>query len=37
MIAGKMMKNLLQLYLIFLKIGSVTFGGGLAMYPILSY
>ncbi len=35
MIAGKMMKNLLQLYLIFLKIGSVTFGGGLAMYPIL--
>ena len=31
------MKNLLQLYLIFLKIGSVTFGGGLAMYPILSY
>ncbi|WP_352402002.1 chromate transporter [Synergistes jonesii] len=29
------MKNLLRLYLIFLKIGSVTFGGGLAMYPVL--
>ena len=28
-------KNLLRLYLIFLKIGAVTFGGGLAMYPIL--
>lgn len=28
-------KKLLHLYLIFLKIGAVTFGGGLAMYPIL--
>ena len=29
------MKDLLRLYLIFLKIGAITFGGGLAMYPIL--
>lgn len=29
------MKELFQLYFIFLKIGSVTFGGGYAMLPIL--
>lgn len=29
------MKNLLELYLIFVKIGSVAFGGGYAMLPIL--
>jgi len=29
------MSELLQLYLVFLKIGSVTFGGGYAMLPIL--
>ncbi len=29
------MKNLLELYFVFLKIGSVAFGGGYAMLPIL--
>ncbi|HIR17569.1 MAG TPA: chromate transporter [Candidatus Caccocola faecigallinarum] len=29
------MKELIELYLIFLKLGSVTFGGGLAMFPLL--
>lgn len=29
------LKNLLELYLIFFKIGVVTFGGGLAMLPII--
>lgn len=31
------MKKLLELYLLFLKIGCVNFGGGLAMYPLLVY
>lgn len=31
------MGDLLRLYIIFLKIGGVTFGGGLAMYPILHH
>ncbi len=30
-----MMKELIQLYLIFAKLGAVTFGGGYAMLPIL--
>ena len=31
------MGDLLRLYIIFLKIGGVTFGGGLAMFPILHH
>lgn len=29
------MKDLLELYITFAKIGSITFGGGYAMLPIL--
>ncbi|MBR0125025.1 MAG: chromate transporter, partial [Treponema sp.] len=30
-----MLKNLLDLYITFFKIGAVTFGGGYAMLPVL--
>lgn len=33
--AGKAVKQLLELYLTFFRIGAVTFGGGYAMLPIL--
>ncbi len=34
-IHSMIIKNLLELYVTFFKIGSITFGGGLAMLPIL--
>ena len=31
------MNEFIQLYLVFLRIGGLTFGGGLAMLPMLKY